>query len=77
MNPLQAGYFYIPYIPLFILPKRPVEEYLEGRRQYLMQCPSAPYTCTGYCKTAAFKHEVDQKISEERASLAARGVTQV
>lgn len=69
----DAGYIYCPYIPLFIEPYIPYrclseEDKLKrrnGRKEYLMKCPSFPYNCTGHCSTSEFEKEIDGLVSKE------------
>lgn len=62
---LDAGYFYCPYIPLQHYRPRTQQERRAARRNYLMQCPSHPYTCTGHCHTDEFAREVESLLLKE------------
>lgn len=64
---IEAGYIFCPYIPLQYGTRRTFEEYLNSRRQYLLSCPSHPYTCTGECSTPEFVAKIDKIIERERS----------
>lgn len=64
---LDAGVFYCPYIELqyFTPPTKKVQR--KWRKEYLMRCPSAPYSCTGECNTPEYARRVEDILDKEFA----------
>jgi hypothetical protein len=64
-----VGHFYNPYVPLYVPEPVSVEEYMKRRRNFLLQCPSHPFSCTGECKTEDYKKFVEDSIKSELEHL--------